>query len=140
MITLVDAAPQLFKSNDGYVLAQHGADYSLLTPSAPAQPGEVIVMYATGLGRTQPNPNPAEIPNYAGKVTSELKLSLGGSPLGPERVWYAGLSPGMAGVYQINVQLPDSFDANPEIRAEMNGRASAPGVKLATQLSTTGPR
>ena len=139
-ITLVDAAPQLFKSKEGYVIAQHGADYSVITLDAPARPGEVIVIYATGLGRTQPTPAPGEIPNYPGKIVSDLKLSLGGSVLAPERTWYAGLSPGIAGVYQINLQLPESLAIDPEIRADVGGQSSAQGIKLATQLNSDGPR
>ncbi|PWU01276.1 MAG: hypothetical protein C5B51_23125 [Terriglobia bacterium] len=139
-MTLVDAAPQLFKSKDGYVLAQHGGDYSIVTSDAPARGGEVIVMYATGLGRTQPYPAPSEIPNYPGKVVSELKLTIAGLAVGPERIWYAGLSPGMAGVYQINVQVPDNLDANPEIRVSMAGQSSAAGIKLRTQPDSGEPR
>jgi uncharacterized protein (TIGR03437 family) len=129
-IALVDAAPQLFKSKDGYVIAQHGADYSLLGPNSPARPGEVIVFYATGLGRTQPSPGPAEIQQIPSNIIGELKLSLGGAEVSPADIWYAGLTPGIAGVYQINLKLSDTLGADTEIRASMAGQTSVAGVKL----------
>ena len=36
--------------SDGTPAIEHSADYSLLTPSNPAHPGEVILVYATGVG------------------------------------------------------------------------------------------
>ncbi len=140
MLALVDAAPHLFKTGEGWVLAQHGANYSVVTADSPAAASEVIVIYATGLGRTQPTPGTAEIPNYPSRIAGQLKLSLGDTELGPERIWYAGVTPGLAGVYQINVQLPESLGANPEIVAAMAGQGSAPGIRLATQLNSSEPR
>jgi uncharacterized protein (TIGR03437 family) len=130
-VVLVDAAPQLFKSKDGYVIAQHGADYSLVTPDSPAKPGEVIVFYATGLGRTIPNPaTPFEIQQNSSKVAGELNLSLDGNAVNPADIWYAGLTPGIAGVYQINLKLSDTLGADSEIHPSMAGQTSAAGVKL----------
>jgi uncharacterized protein (TIGR03437 family) len=129
-ITVVDAAPQLFKFKDGYVIAQHGADYSLVTADSPAKPGEVIVFYASGLGRTSPNPAPFEIQQTSSKVAGELNLSLDGIAVNPADIWYAGLTPGIAGVYQINLKLSDILGADSEIRASMAGQTSAAGVKL----------
>src|SRR5580704_5735735 len=45
-IMLQSAAPSLFQLNATTVLAEH-LDYSLITASSPAQPGETIVLYAT---------------------------------------------------------------------------------------------
>jgi uncharacterized protein (TIGR03437 family) len=130
-ITVVDAAPQLFKSKDGYAIAQHGADYSLVTPDSPAKPGEVIVFYASGLGRTIPNlATPFDIQQIPSKVAGELNLSLGGIAVNPADIWYAGLTPGIAGVYQINLKLGDALGTDSEIRASMAGQTSAVGVKL----------
>ena len=66
-------------------------------------------VHATGLGRTTPNPRPGEIPAYAAQMVrpGDLKISLGGTALEPWRIKYAGLTPGSAGLYQINLLLPD---------------------------------
>ncbi len=132
-LTLVEANPQFFQTPDGYVIAQH-ADYSMITSDNPAAPGEIIIVYVTGLGLTAPNPGPGEIPHYAApmRLRNELTVSLGGTPLAPEQILYAGLSPGWAGLYQINIRLPDALGADPEIRAAVREQAGAPGLKLAT--------
>jgi len=139
-VVLAGAAPQFFVLNGNYAIAQHGKDYSFVTPDSPAAPGEIIVIYATGLGATSPNPNPGEIPKYAGAITSSLQLSLGGTPLSADHVFYAGLTPGSPGVYQINLLVPQGVSGDVEIRAVSGAQTSAPGVKLATQLSSGGAR
>ena len=44
---------------------------------------------------------------------------------------FAALS--VAGLYQINLQLPDSLDANPFIKVRIGDQVSADGIKLAVQ-------
>jgi uncharacterized protein (TIGR03437 family) len=135
-IDLVDAVPQLFQTADGYVIAQH-ADYSLITLDHPARAGEIIVVYATGLGMTRPNPSPGEIPIYPGLMArlQELQISVGGVVLAADQILYAGLSPGFAGLYQINLRLPEALGPDTEIRAAVRDQAGPAGMKLAT-----GPR
>jgi len=55
-------------------------------------------------------------------------------------VWYAGLTPGSAGLYQINLKLLDGVDGDVEIRAAAGDQMSTSGVKLPTQLSCDGSR
>jgi len=135
-INLVDAVPQFFQTPDGYVIAQH-ADYSLITLEHPALAGEIIVVYATGLGMTRPNPGPGEIPIYPGLMArlEELQVSVGGLVLAPDQILYAGLTPGFAGLYQINLRLPEAVGLDTEIRAAMRDHVGPAGMKLAT-----GPR
>ena len=134
-ITLVDAAPALF-ANAGYAIAQDGdkgANNALVTPDAPAQPGEMIVLYATGLGHTQPNPDPGEIVPTAANIVNlaTLQVLLDGSAIDSSLIKYAGLTPGSVGLYQINFILPNTVAPNPEIRVAVAGTTSAPGLKLA---------
>lgn len=130
-VIVVDAAPALFAMPDGsgFAIATHG-DNSLITPDSPARGGEVIVIYATGLGKTTRNPNVGEIPQYAAWIVNpEERLVV--SPNG--RVDYAGLTPGSAGLYQINLVVPFSPGVDPEIRITVGGVSSAPGLKLAVR-------
>jgi uncharacterized protein (TIGR03437 family) len=131
-VALVDAAPALFQTADGFALAQHGQDYSVVTSDAPAHSGEVIVLYATGLGKTGHNPTAGEIPQWASPIArlSELQVTVGGAPVDPKRILYAGLTPGSAGLYQINLALPDNLGADPEIRISIGDRSTPAGVKL----------
>ncbi|HLK49831.1 MAG TPA: hypothetical protein VKT49_16930 [Bryobacteraceae bacterium] len=132
-ITLVDAVPNFFRAGDGYVVAQH-TDYSLITPAHPARAGEVIVVYATGLGMTHPNPAPGEIPRYPGLMAhlDTLRVTVGGVIIPAGQILYAGLTPGWAGLYQINLQLPDKMPPNPELAASVGEQEGAHGLRLAT--------
>ena len=48
----------------------------------------------------------------------------------PSAIDYAGVAPGFAGLYQINLTLPLSTGSNPEIRLQLDGASSIPGVHL----------
>jgi uncharacterized protein (TIGR03437 family) len=139
-ITIADVAPGLFQSN-GMAAATH-ADGSLITAESPARAGEVIVLYGTGLGQTTAPldwesdgrlvPLNSDLSAIRIQRFSELSVTLNGVAVDPWRIFWAGLTPGLAGVYQINLQLPEALDVDPEVRAALGGQSSAPGVKLAT--------
>jgi uncharacterized protein (TIGR03437 family) len=131
-VTLVDAAPALFQTAVGYAIAAH-LDNSLIAPGSPAQAGEIIVVYACGLGRTLPNPAPGAIPQSAAVIQrlSDLKVYLGGAAIDAASILYAGLTPGSAGLYQINLVLPDNPGTDPEIRVAIADQSSPAGLKLA---------
>ena len=90
----------------GYAAAEH-VDGSLVTPSHPAQVGETIAVFATGLGDTVP-----AIAEGTAGVFSSTSNSIGVSVAGaPAMMSYAGLAPGLVGLYQINVQIPSGVSA-----------------------------
>ncbi len=80
----------------------------LATDSNPIHSGDVLVIYATGLGQT----NPAGLTGYPApgsplsSALSAASVTLGGMNL---PVSYAGLAPGEVGVYQINVIVPGNI-------------------------------
>ena len=47
-----------------------------------------------------------------------------------ERVAYVGVAPGYAGLYQINLWLPETVGDNPEVEIVLGGEISASGVRL----------
>lgn len=132
LLTVVDAAPALFTLTDGYAIATH-ADNSLVSPDSPAHAGEIIVVYATGFGKTAPNPATGEIPQYAAQIValSSLQVSLGGVAVASGLIEYAGLTPESAGLYQINVVVPPNPGTDPEVRVAIAGQSSPAGLKLA---------
>jgi hypothetical protein len=101
------------------------SDGSLVTAASPAQPGEVLVIYAYGLGETNPAvPTGEPTPTSAPVVTNHIYLQFDFSPnAGPKfpstnplqppvnLPEFAGLTPGEVGLYQINVKLPVTFPA-----------------------------
>jgi len=133
-IRIVDAAPALFAQPGGFAIATH-ADNSLVGADSPARAGETIVLYATGLGKAVKNPASGELPPYVSQIVnlSGLKVSLDGVALDSARIQYAGLTPGSAGLYQINFSLPANAGTDPEIRVAVGAVSSPGGLKLAVQ-------
>jgi uncharacterized protein (TIGR03437 family) len=88
----------------GYAAALH-ADYSLVTPTNPAVPGEVVAMFLTGLGDV----SPAVVEGTPGPV-SPLSLStpsFGVAIKGRTApIAYQGLAPQLSGMYQLNFTVP----------------------------------
>ena len=132
-IQLIDAAPALF-AFAGYVIAAH-ADGTLLTPDAPANAGDAVVIYATGLGKTLPNPAPGVIPLTPDRVAaaSTLNVYLNGVAINPSFIFYAGVTPYCAGLYQINLFLPGDAPTDPEIRVSVGTKMSLAGLLLNVQ-------
>jgi uncharacterized protein (TIGR03437 family) len=103
-------APSVFHSGTagpqtGIPTVVRASNNQLVTPSNPIHPKDVIVIYATGLGTVTPN-----VANGAPGPSSPLAtavvpptITLGGAQL---TVGFAGLAPGMVGVYQINAEVP----------------------------------
>lgn len=133
-IPLVDAAPALFDDGAGFAIATHG-DGSLLTDASPAQPGEIVVIYATGLGPTEPNPDPGEIPQTAAPLQflPTLCVSLNGAALPASLIEYAGATPMSVGLYQINLAIPANAPRDPILQITIGSQSDADGLKLAIQ-------
>lgn len=130
-ITLTASAPGLFSADGQTAIALHG-NGPLVTASAPAGPGEVVVVFATGLGViVPPAPYAQIIPGAAPlRDVSSFQVLLDGKPVDPKRIQYAGAAPGFAGLFQINVQLPDDLGANPEIKVGTPDLLSPAGIRL----------
>jgi uncharacterized protein (TIGR03437 family) len=58
---------------------------------------------------------------------------LNGKAVPPGSVSYAGLAPGFAGLYQINLVVPSGLPPNPEIRIAIGQQISPPLVLLPLQ-------
>ena len=101
-IDVVPAVPGVANFGDGRIIAQHGLDYSLVDATHPAKPGEFLIIYLVGMGAT--NPSVASgTPSPVAPVSIQPKVTVDGQTAA---VPYAGLSPGAAGLYQINFQVP----------------------------------
>jgi len=96
---------------------------SPVTPDSPAVPGEVISLYATGLGLTQAPDG--SFPNNTGQIYNGPpnvalapvdNVQAGGSTA---NVLSSGLKPGMLGVYEVQIQLSTSLTTNPNTQVYM---------------------
>ncbi len=117
---LTDSAPGAFSQNAngiGMAAAVHAATGQLITSSNPAQEGEYISLYVTGLGPVSPPVNdgvtgpvnPLSVADLynAGNLTVYFNdYGAAGSVGNQGAIQFAGLAPLLAGLYQINVQVP----------------------------------
>ena len=63
----------------------------------------------------------------------DLLVTLDDLELDQSLIQWAGLSPGFAGLYQINLQLPDMIGPDPQVRVWIDGVGSPMGVKVAAK-------
>ncbi len=118
-LAVAAAAPGVFTtdaSGKGQAVAQN-QDYSLNGAARPAARGGVLILYANGQGgqfidssNGQPldPPGSGDAPPFEGRlfVTWETPaVTIGGVPA---RVEFSGLTPGLVGLWQINLRVPDN--------------------------------
>ena len=89
-----------------YAAAEH-SDGSLVTPSHPAQVGETVAVYVTGLGDVSPGVGDGAAGVF-GTTSNTISAFVSGTAAS---VAYAGLAPGLAGLYQVNLQIPSGLSA-----------------------------
>lgn len=135
-IALIDAAPALFVLDGNFAIAQDwNTNYTLMTPDAPAHAGDIAVLYATGLGYTNPPWASGVVAQSAAYITcrGSMQVLLNGAAIDPSLVLYAGVTPGYSGLYQINFTIPADAGTNPEIRVRIGTQVSISSIKLAVE-------
>jgi uncharacterized protein (TIGR03437 family) len=95
----------------------------------PAKPNDVLVIYGVGWGATSPAVAPGTLATAASNTVGTPLVTIGGVTA---KVLYAGLSPGYAGLYQLNVQVPVGVaNGNQPISIQVNGGTSPAGGYVA---------
>jgi uncharacterized protein (TIGR03437 family) len=132
------SSPSFFSINGGpYVVAQHGADNSLIGPaslfpgvSTPAQPGETVVLYANGFGPTVPAAVSGSL-TQKGDLTPTPTVTIGGIKA---TVAFAGLI--TPGLFQINAVVPlNTPNGDNTLTATVGGVAVGPVSLITVQGS-----
>jgi uncharacterized protein (TIGR03437 family) len=83
---------------------------SIVTENNPAQPGDTVAVYLTGLGTVFP-------PSSDGAPGSSISLNYSVQTIAADIsgtaavVGYSGLAPGFAGLYQLNITIPTGLTA-----------------------------
>ncbi len=99
----------------GYGDVEH-ADGSLVTPSHPAEAGETVAVYLTGLGAVYPaipdgSAGPkSPLSQTTNTITAYIDSTSAANSL-PATVTFAGLAPEVAGLYQVNLTIPSGATA-----------------------------
>ena len=84
----------------------HAVDFQPVSESAPARPGEFLLIFCTGLGLVQPEVQSGQIAPTAEPLARTLSTPLVNIAGLPAQVSFSGLAPGFAGLYQVNVEVP----------------------------------
>lgn len=107
-VTLADTVPALFTVANGTgQAAALNQDGSYNSPDNPAERGSVIVLYATGEGKTTPDSiegQPAGVPTPV--PAHAVSVQIGGYSA---QIAYAGEAPGYSGLLQVNAVIPGGF-------------------------------
>lgn len=107
-ITIAPARPGIFSidnSGTGQGHVYNALTYVKADAANPAKAGDYLMVYCTGLGQTDtPVASGDRAPlDRLVKVTIDVTATIGGVPAA---VAFAGLAPGLVGLYQVNVVVP----------------------------------
>ena len=115
------------------LVAQHGGGPALVGPPelgaafTPAAPGEVVTLYGTGFGPTDPPLEAGVVPGAPAALVYPLTFRVGGKAVPPQDVLYAGAAPCCAGLYQFSLRLPaDLPDGDAPVTANVLGGVFTP--------------
>jgi uncharacterized protein (TIGR03437 family) len=98
-VQISSMAPAIFSSGIAH------ANGTAVSSAAPVLPGETLVVYMTGLGRVDGAPpagHPAPVAPLL-RVSAPIEALFSEVSVTPS---FAGLTPGLVGVYQVNVDVP----------------------------------
>ncbi|MGD0133019.1 MAG: hypothetical protein ABSE57_13290 [Bryobacteraceae bacterium] len=125
----------------GYVAALH-PDYSIVSPSSPAQIGETIAIFVAGMGpvNNQPADGTAASSTNLSTTTNTPDIYLTDSDGNLEQAAspaYSGLAPGLAGLYQINFTMPTGLVTGPNASIEIFSGVDSDTVEALIPFTTS---
>lgn len=141
-VNFAPSMPGIFTASAGgrlYAIAVNSSDSSLAWPqglastgSHAAKAGDVLIIYATGLGAVDHTPADGGIPSALSQTIAKPSVLFGGVE---GVVEFSGLAPQFVGVNQLNVQVPTGVAAGNTVplQIEVNGVSSSNQVVVAVQ-------
>lgn len=104
-VLVYDFGPALASSNPQTLQAiAQNQNFAVNGPEAPARRGEIVQLYATGCGKTDPATQDGVPPAELSRATADVKVFFG--PVAGT-VQFAGAHPQFPGICQINAVIPD---------------------------------
>ncbi len=120
--------PGIFTTDGERAAALHGIGLGPINATNPALPGEVIVLYATGLGPVENQPGTGILAPESplSRIVVPPLVTIAGQNAAVE---FAGLAPLFAGLYQLNVRVPAGVAAGEQaVVITSEGRPSRPAI------------
>lgn len=115
---------------DGVAVAPEGMFTDQFGPSRPAVPGDIILLFGTGWGDTEPNLSTGELAPGAAQVLPDANpmVLFGGVLLVPEGVFYVGVTPNTVGLFQLGIRVPaGATPGNHQVVLTVYGKSSPAG-------------
>ncbi len=128
-IGVVPAAFTTSQSGTGTAVL-HTTDYTPVTPDNPAVAGEVLAIFANSLGPLTTPIADGALATTPDSTTGGVTVTIGGQSAA---VQYAGLAPGFAGLYQINVVMPAVPSGANALIIAVNGTPSSGAATIPAQ-------
>jgi uncharacterized protein (TIGR03437 family) len=135
-VTVAAAQPSIFKidnsgsaqvAQDVWNRITNGslADAAYAAPGSAIGAGDNIVIYCTGLGGVDQSIDPTGAAPNLVNTSNPVSVSFGGTAASPS---FAGLVPGYAGLYQVNVAVPSGVTSGNGVPVTVlvAGQSSAP--------------
>lgn len=113
-VTVNNYAPAFFTFSNKSIAALTSdfkilADPSVVPGGVAAKRGDIVSLFGTGFGLSNPVYQAGEIPGGATPLRDAVTVTIGGTTLAPSDIFYAGLAPGnISGLQQFNVRIPQS--------------------------------
>ncbi|MBI3933561.1 MAG: CHRD domain-containing protein [Acidobacteria bacterium] len=137
-VSLDAAVPGIFTLNQagsGAAAMLHQDGVTPVTAANPAQPNEVIILFGTGLGAT----NPALATGAAStgnRVTNTPTVTVDGVALVPD---FAGRAPNFVGLDQLNVKVPANVRASSDLSVIVTSGARQSNTVTTSATNASGP-
>jgi uncharacterized protein (TIGR03437 family) len=98
-----------------YYAAIHQDWSGMVTAENPARAGEVVTIYFNGLGPVTPAVATGEAAplDSLAWVNPAFRCQLWDSTPNDSKIYFAGLAPGMVGIYQVSLQVPAGLRVSP---------------------------
>src|SRR5262249_27080425 len=103
----------------------HASTQGFVTSNDPARPGEILEVYANGLGATTPAVGTGQAASTPPSIANVQPVAMIRGVSAP--VPFAGLAPGLVRLYQVNVEVPSrALDGDDQLILISNGISSNP--------------
>ena len=111
------------------------ANSSVVAGASPARAGDIVSLFATGFGDTNPLVPSGQLATGMATLANQVTMTIGTVTLAPSDVLYAGLSPGsISGLYQFNVRIPAGTPSgNVPVTITIGGVSTQSGVTIPVQ-------
>lgn len=149
--TVETATPGFFLfpplADDGLIAARFNADAIAVAPagmfndqfgpSRPAQPGDIVVLFGTGWGPTTASLGTGQLATGAAQLlpVANPTVSFGGIFLAQDDVFYVGVTPNTAGLYQLAIRVPAvAIAGNYPVVLTVYGKSTPVGPVIPVEL------